>query len=412
VIAFSRFELDNGLRIIHHEDQSTPMVALNVLYNVGSKDESPEKTGFAHLFEHLMFGGSVNVPDFDGPIQTAGGENNAFTNNDITNFYDLLPAENIETAFWLESDRMLGLNFDEKVLDVQRKVVVEEFKETCLNQPYGDAWHHISDLAYKVHPYRWPTIGKVPKHVEDATIEDVKQFFYNYYRPNNAILVVSGNIDAAKTKMLSQKWFGEIPSGKIPPRNIPQEPAQKKLQQRINRAKVPNDALYLAFHSPSRTHPDFYPTDLLSDILCNGSSSRLYRRLLKQRKLFTQIDCYLTGSVDPGLFIIEGHPAAGVSQKEAEEAIWKELEEIKTQAVPARELQKIKNRIESTLVFSELNVLNKAINLAFFELLGDADYINQEVDFYKTVTIDDLQRVANQILTPENCSELYYQAQT
>jgi len=388
------------------------MVALNVLYNVGSKDESPEKTGFAHLFEHLMFGGSVNVPDFDGPIQTAGGENNAFTNNDITNFYDLLPAENIETAFWLESDRMLGLNFDEKVLDVQRKVVVEEFKETCLNQPYGDAWHHISDLAYKVHPYRWPTIGKVPKHVEDATIEDVKQFFYNYYRPNNAILVVSGNIDAAKTKMLSQKWFGEIPSGKIPPRNIPQEPAQKKLQQRINRAKVPNDALYLAFHSPSRTHPDFYPTDLLSDILCNGSSSRLYRRLLKQRKLFTQIDCYLTGSVDPGLFIIEGHPAAGVSQKEAEEAIWKELEEIKTQAVPARELQKIKNRIESTLVFSELNVLNKAINLAFFELLGDADYINQEVDFYKTVTIDDLQRVANQILTPENCSELYYQAQT
>lgn len=412
MIAFSRFELDNGLRIIHHEDQSTPMVALNVLYNVGSKDESPEKTGFAHLFEHLMFGGSVNVPDFDGPIQTAGGENNAFTNNDITNFYDLLPAENIETAFWLESDRMLGLNFDEKVLDVQRKVVVEEFKETCLNQPYGDAWHHISDLAYKVHPYRWPTIGKVPKHVEDATIEDVKQFFYNYYRPNNAILVVSGNIDAAKTKMLSQKWFGEIPSGKIPPRNIPQEPAQKKLQQRINRAKVPNDALYLAFHSPSRTHPDFYPTDLLSDILCNGSSSRLYRRLLKQRKLFTQIDCYLTGSVDPGLFIIEGHPAAGVSQKEAEEAIWKELEEIKTQAVPARELQKIKNRIESTLVFSELNVLNKAINLAFFELLGDADYINQEVDFYKTVTIDDLQRVANQILTPENCSELYYQAQT
>lgn len=411
MIAFSRFELENGLRIIHHEDQSTPMVALNVLYNVGSKDESPEKTGFAHLFEHLMFGGSANVPDFDGPIQTAGGENNAFTNNDITNFYDLLPAENIETAFWLESDRMLGLNFDEKVLDVQRKVVVEEFKETCLNQPYGDAWHHISDLAYKVHPYRWPTIGKVPKHVEDATIEDVKKFFYNYYRPNNAILVVSGNIDAEKAKFLSQKWFGEIPSGKIPPRNIPREPAQKKLQQRINRAKVPNDALYLAFHSPSRTDPDFYPTDLLSDILCNGSSSRLYRRLLKQRKLFTQIDCYLTGSVDPGLFIIEGHPAEGVSQKEAEEAIWKELEEIKTAAVPARELQKIKNRIESTLVFSELNVLNKAINLAFFELLGDADYINKEVDFYKAVTIEDLQRVANQILTPENCSELYYQAQ-
>lgn len=412
MIAFSKFELENGLRVVHHEDKSTPMVALNVLYNVGSKDESPEKTGFAHLFEHLMFGGSVNVPDFDGPIQTAGGENNAFTNNDITNFYDLLPAENIETAFWLESDRMLGLNFDEKVLDVQRKVVLEEFKETCLNQPYGDAWHHISDLAYKVHPYRWPTIGKVPKHVEDATIEDVKTFFYNYYRPNNAILVVCGNIDAQKTRDLSQKWFGDIPSGIIPARNIPREPAQKKLQQRINQAKVPNDALYLAFHSPSRTHPDFYPTDLLSDILCNGSSSRLYRRLLKQRQLFTQIDCYLTGSVDPGLFIIEGHPAKGVSQEEAEKAIWQELEEIKRDAVPERELQKIKNRIESTLVFSEMNVLNKAINLAFFELLGDADYINQEVDLYKAVTTDDLQRIANEILTPENCSELYYQAQS
>lgn len=411
MIAFSRFELENGLRVIHHEDKSTPMVALNVLYNVGSKDESPEKTGFAHLFEHLMFGGSAHIPDFDGPIQTAGGENNAFTNNDITNFYDLLPAANIETAFWLESDRMMGLNFDEKVLDVQRKVVVEEFKETCLNQPYGDAWHHISDLAYKVHPYRWPTIGKVPKHVEDATIEDVKTFFYNYYRPNNAILVVSGNIDAQKTKALAQKWFGDIPAGAIPPRNIPQEPPQKKLQQRINRAKVPNDALYLAFHSPSRTHPDFYPTDLLSDILCNGSSSRLYRRLLKERQLFTQIDCYLTGSVDPGLFIIEGHPAKGVSQEKAEEAIWQELEEIKTQAVPERELQKIKNRIESTLVFSELNVLNKAINLAFFELLGDADYINQEVEFYKAVSTDDLLRIANHMLTPENCSELYYQAQ-
>ncbi len=412
MIAFSKFELENGLRVIHHEDKSTPMVALNVLYNVGSKDESPDKTGFAHLFEHLMFGGSVNVPDFDGPIQTAGGENNAFTNNDITNFYDLLPAENIETAFWLESDRMLGLNFDEKVLDVQRKVVVEEFKETCLNQPYGDAWHHISDLAYKVHPYRWPTIGKVPKHVEDATIEDVKTFFYNYYRPNNAILVVCGNIDAQKTKDLTQKWFGDIPSGNIPARNIPQEPAQKKLQQRINQAKVPNDALYLAFHSPSRTHPDFYPTDLLSDILCNGSSSRLYRRLLKEQQLFTQIDCYLTGSVDPGLFIIEGHPAKGVTQEEAEIAIWRELEEIKSHAVPERELQKIKNRIESTLVFSELNVLNKAINLAFFELLGDADYINQEVDLYKAVTMADLRRIANEILTPENCSELYYQAQS
>ena len=411
MIAFSRFELANGLRVIVHEDESTPMVALNVLYNVGSRDESPDKTGFAHLFEHLMFGGSVNAPDFDGPIQRAGGENNAFTNNDITNFYDLLPAQNIETAFWLESDRMLGLNFDEKVLEVQRKVVVEEFKETCLNQPYGDAWHHITDLAYKVHPYQWPTIGKRPKHVEDASMEDVRSFYYNYYRPNNAILVVCGNISLDKARRLTEKWFADIPAGTIPPRNLPAEPPQQKLQQRINRAKVPNDALYLAFHSPSRTHPDFYATDLLSDILCNGSSSRLYRRLLKEQQLFSQIDCYITGSIDPGLLIIEGHPAKGVSQEAAEQAIWKELEELKAELLPPRELLKIKNRIESTLAFSELNVLNKAINIAFFELLGDADIINQEVSYYRAVTAEDVMRIANKILTPENCSELYYQAE-
>lgn len=411
MIAFSRFELKNGLRVVVHKDESTPMVALNVLYNVGSRDESPERTGFAHLFEHLMFGGSVNIPDFDDPIQLAGGENNAFTNTDITNFYELLPTENIETAFWLESDRMLGLNFDEKVLDIQRKVVVEEFKETCLNQPYGDAWHHLSDLAYKVHPYQWPTIGKVPKHVEDATIEDVKSFFYNYYRPNNAILVVCGNISEEKVKTLAEKWFGDIPAGVIPPRNLPQEPPQKKLQRRINKAKVPNDALYLAFHSPSRMHPAFYPTDLLTDILCNGSSSRLYRRLLKEQQLFTQIDCYLTGSVDPGLLIIEAHPAKGVSRAQAKAAIWRELEDIKTNLIPERELQKIKNRVESTLAFSELNVLNKAINIAFFELLGDADIINKEVDYYRAITATELQEIANQTLTKENCSELYYKAQ-
>lgn len=411
MIAFSRFELKNGLRVVVHKDESTPMVALNVLYNVGSRDESPERTGFAHLFEHLMFGGSVNIPDFDDPIQLAGGENNAFTNTDITNFYELLPTENIETAFWLESDRMLGLNFDEKVLDVQRKVVVEEFKETCLNQPYGDAWHHLSDLAYKVHPYQWPTIGKVPKHVEEATIEDVKSFFYNYYRPNNAILVVCGNISEEKVKTLAEKWFGDIPAGVIPPRNLPQEPPQKKLQRRLNKAKVPNDALYLAFHSPSRMHPAFYPTDLLTDILCNGSSSRLYRRLLKEQQLFTQIDCYLTGSIDPGLLIIEAHPAKGVSRAQAKAAIWRELEDIKTNLIPERELQKIKNRVESTLAFSELNVLNKAINIAFFELLGDADIINKEVDYYRAITATELQQIANQTLTKENCSELYYKAQ-
>ena len=295
LIEFSRFELANGLRVVVHEDNSTPMIAVNILYNVGARDESPDKTGFAHLFEHLMFGGSANIPNFDEPIQMAGGENNAFTNNDITNFYNVLPAENIETAFWLESDRMLSLNFSKESLEVQRKVVLEEFKETCLNQPYGDVWHHLSDMAYKVHPYQWPTIGKIPKHVEDATLEDVKTFFYKYYRPNNAILVVSGNTTTEAIKVLAEKWFGQIPKGPISTKNIPQEPKQQQLVQRTKYAKVPIDSLYLAFHIAGRGDKDYYATDLLSDVLSNGASARLYRRLLKEKRLFSQIDAYVTG---------------------------------------------------------------------------------------------------------------------
>lgn len=385
------------------------MAAINVLYNVGSRDESPERTGFAHLFEHLMFGGSANVPDFDDPIQLAGGENNAFTNNDITNFYDVLPAQNLEVAFWLESDRMLSLNFDEQVLDVQRKVVVEEFKESCLNQPYGDAWHHLSDMAYKVHPYRWPTIGKVPKHVEDATMEDVKEFYFKYYRPNNAILVVCGPLAPEKVLALAEKWFGDIPRGMVPERKLPPEPPQKQLERRISEStNVPTDALYLAFHVPDRLHPDYYAADLMSDILCNGPSSRLYRQLLKTEQLFASIDCYVTGSVDPGLLIIEGRPSENISLEAAEAAIWRVLEELKQDGVSERELQKIKNKAESNLTFSELNVLNKAINLAFYELLGDATLINEEIEHYQRVSEGDIQRLAREILTTDNCSQLYY----
>jgi zinc protease len=410
MVKFERFELSNGLRVLVHEDKSTPMVAVNVLYNVGARDESPEKTGFAHLFEHLMFGGSAHIPDYDEPIQRAGGENNAFTNNDITNFYDVLPAENIETAFWLESDRMLSLNFDERVLEIQRKVVLEEFKETCLNQPYGDVWHHLSDMAYKVHPYRWPTIGKVPKHVEEATMTDVVEFFYKFYRPNNAILTVAGNVTASKVRKLAEKWFGEIPRGEVPFRRLPVEPPQKKLEQRINEANVPVDALYLAFHTPARTAPDYYATDLLSDILSNGASSRLYRRLLKEKQLFSHIDAYITGSIDPGLLIIEGKPADGVTLEESETAIWEELEKLKEVPPSEPELQKIKNKIESNLAFSDLNILNKAINLAFFELLGDPTLINREAELYQKVSAEEILHIARRVLTPENCSTLYYKA--
>ena len=410
MIGYTRFKLENGLTVLVHEDPSTPMVAVNVLYNVGARDESPNRTGFAHLFEHLMFGGSANIPDFDDPIQRAGGDNNAFTNNDITNFYNILPAQNIETALWLESDRMLSLNFDERVLEVQRKVVLEEFKETCLNQPYGDVWHHISDMAYKVHPYRWPTIGKIPKHVEEATLEDVKSFFYRFYRPNNAVLSVAGPVEADVVKQLVEKWFGQIPAGEVPLRNLPQEPPQRVFQHRINQANVPIDALYLAFHAPSRMDRAYYSADLLSDVLGNGQSSRLYRRLLKERELFTHIDCYLTGNIDPGLFIIEGKPAAGVSLEVAEMVIWEELELLKSELVPERELQKLQNKIESHLAFSEMNVLNKAMNLAFFELLGDASLVNEEAKLYQNVSAQDIRKLARELFVKENCSELYYKA--
>ena len=411
MIEFTRFELANGLRVVVHEDSSTPMVTVNILYDVGARDESPDKTGFAHLFEHLMFGGSANIPNFDEPIQLAGGENNAFTNNDITNFYTMLPAENIETAFWLESDRMLSLNFSKESLEVQRKVVLEEFKETCLNQPYGDVWHHISDMAYKVHPYRWPTIGKIPKHVEDATLEDVQDFFYKYYRPNNAILVVSGKTTEEEVKVLAEKWFGPIPRGVAISKNIPKEPKQKQLEKRTKKAKVPIDALYLAFHIPGRREPDYYTTDLLSDVLSNGASARLYRRLLKEKRLFNYIDAYITGNIDPGLLIIEGKPAEGVSMEVAKAAIWAELEELKQDLIPEQELVKYKNKVESTLVFSEISILNKAINLAFFELLGDIDLINREKAIYQAVTIADIQRLAKTIFITENCSELHYIAE-
>lgn len=408
MIEYSRFELSNGLRVLVHEDNSTPMVAVNVLYDVGSRDESPDRTGFAHLFEHLMFGGSANIPEFDDPVQMAGGENNAFTNSDYTNFYETLPAENIETAFWLESDRMLSLSFDPKVLEVQQKVVVEEFKETCLNQPYGDAWHLISALAYQRHPYRWPTIGLTPEHIEEATLQDVRDFFFRHYRPNNAILTVAGKTKPEHVKALAEKWFGDIPRGERPARQLPAEPAQQQLNRLVQNSNVPVEALYLAFHMPGRMHPDYYAADMLSDVLCNGQSSRLFRRLLKEEQLFSSIDCYVTGSVDPGLLIIEGKPADGVSIETCRDVIWRELDLLRNERIGEHELEKIKNKVESNLIFSEISILTKASTLAFYELLGDADMINSEGESYQRVSADDIQRMACKMLTRENCNELIY----
>ena len=408
MIEFVKYTLENGLRVIIHEDTSTPMVAVNLVYDVGSKHEEPTKTGFAHLFEHLMFGGSINIPDFDEPIQTAGGENNAFTNADLTNFYEILPAENVETALWLESDRMLQLKFSKKSLQTQKKVVIEEFKETCLNEPYGDMWHHLSRLAYKVHPYQWPTIGKEMSHISEADLDQVKAFFYDYYRPDNAILVLAGNISVEKGKELAKKWFGEIPAGHYHKQAILHEPVQEEFRQIILEQDVPHDAIYQAYHMAERLSDEYYACDLLSDVLSNGRSSRFYQRLYKEQQLFSTIDAFISGTTDPGLFIIEGKTMPGVTIDQAKDAIATELEILKTDLISDSELTKLKNSVESSLVFSEVSVLNKAISLAYFEVLGDAAWINDEAERYQKVTAEDIRNVARKIFRKENCNELIY----
>jgi zinc protease len=409
---FIRRTLANGLRVLVHEDHSTPLVAVNVSYYVGSRDESPEKTGFAHLFEHLMFAGSKNAPDFDEPLQRAGGENNAFTTNDYTTFYEIVPAENLETALWLESDRMLALNIQKKSLEVQRKVVVEEFKETCLNEPYGDSWHHLSELMYRQHPYRWPVIGLAPEHVENATLDDVRHFYKTWYTPTNAVLSIAGKVQAEDALALAEKWFGNIPAAPPPPRQLPAEPIQTAPAHKTVTANVPVPAVYLAFRTPARLEKDFYGVDLLSDVLALGPSSRLYRRLLRERQLFSTIDAYVTANIDPGLLVIEGRPAEGVRTEDALAAIWAELELLKQEAIDERELKKIQHRFESTLVFSETSVLNKAQNLAFYELLDRAELMNEETETYLAITPAEMRQTAQHLFRPENSATLVYLPQT
>lgn len=410
MVKYNRFTLKNDLRVLVHEDHTTPMAVVNVVYDVGAKDEDPDKTGFAHLFEHLMFGGSVNIPQYDGPLQLVGGENNAFTSNDITNYYITLPALNIETAFWLESDRMLSLAFSEKSLDVQRNVVSEEFKQRYLNQPYGDAWLKLSPLAYKKHPYQWPTIGKELSHIENAKIEDVKAFFKKHYTPQNAILVIAGNVQVDEVKALAEKWFEPIDSGNHYKRQLPVEPKQSKARRKTIKSNVPSDSIMIAFHMGGRLDDEYYTCDLISDILSQGQSSRLYRRLLKEQELFSEINAYITGSIDPGLFIIEGKPNEGVSIEVAEEALWAELQKMKYEYVLDYELEKVKNKTESTLEFSELSILNKAMNLAYFELIGDASLINTEAERYLAVTLEDIKTQSKKLFRKGNSSTLIYLA--
>jgi len=408
MIQFEKFTLKNGLRVIVHQDLSTPMAVVNVMYDVGARDEDPNKTGFAHLFEHLMFGGSVNIELYDEPLQMAGGENNAYTTNDLTNYYIQLPAENIETAFWLESDRMLSLAFSEKNLDVQRKVVCEEFKEHYINKPYGDAWHKMRELTYEVHPYRWMTIGKELSHIENANLEDVKDFFFKFYRPVNAILVVAGNVTTEQVKKLADKWFGDIPSGEKYKRNLPQEPVQKKTKKREVHADVPLDALYKCWHIYSRLDKRYYIADLITDILSGGGSSRLFQALVKEKQLFSHIECYHFGSLDNGLIAIEGKLVKGVKIEVAEKAISEEIEKIKNELVSETELQKVKNKTESTIAFEDMSVMNRANSLAFYELLGDAELMNEELEKYHLISTEDILQESRNIFRDENSSTLYY----
>lgn len=408
MINFTRFSLPNGLTVIHHFDGNSKLCVLNILYKVGSKDENPEKTGFAHLFEHLMFGGSVNVAEFDTELQVAGGENNAFTSNDITNYYITLPANNIETAFWLESDRMLSLDFSQKTLDVQKAVVIEEFKERYINQPYGDVWLKLLPLAYKVHPYSWPTIGKSFEPIESATLDDVKSFFYNFYAPNNAILVISGNIELEEARRLTEKWFGPIPAQTIERRKYEQEPEQTEARVEHVYNDVPLDSIIMAYHICDRLHPLYYATDLLTDILGSGKSARLFTRLLKKQKLFSEIDCYQSGDFEAGLMIIEGKLIKGVSHEKAQLAIEEVLNDLIQNGVSEEELEKVKNKTETNIRFNDMGVLNKAMKLAYAEYYGDINLANSEVDEYLKVTQEDIKQAARTYIKPTNCNILYY----
>jgi len=408
MIQFEKFKLKNNLTVIVHQDKSTPMACLNIIYDVGARDEDENKTGFAHLFEHLMFGGSINIPNYDEPLQLVGGENNAFTTNDITNYYCTVPSENLETAFWLESDRMLSLAFDKKSLEVQRSVVIEEFKQRYLNQPYGDVWLLLRPLIYKVHPYKWATIGKEIKHIEDATMEDVKAFFKEHYNPSNAVLVVAGDVEVAQVKVLAEKWFEPIDAGMKPKRNLPVEPPQTEYRSLTVERDVPISSIYRAYRMCARNDEEYHTVDLLSDILSRGNSSRLYKNLIKDKQLFSDINAYVMGDFDKGLFVISGKINDGVTIEQAEAGIDAEIAKMQNELVAADELQKCKNKIESTVTYSEADVLNKATNLAISELLGDANLINLEIENYQKVTAEGIKQQANKILQKTNCSTLFY----
>jgi predicted Zn-dependent peptidase len=410
MVNFERFVLSNGLRLLFHPDPTTPMATVCVTYNTGTKNEDPDKTGFAHLFEHLMFSGSKNAPNFDDIIQNAGGENNAFTNQDMTVYYDIVPLDNLETAIWIEADRMQNLKLTQKSLNRERKVVVEEFKETCVDEPYGDIWHHIGPLLYKDHPYSVPTIGKEISHIENAELADIESFYKNFYCPSNAILSVSANISANEVYKLVEKYFGEIPAGNPQLLPIPQERKQTDARSLTVESKVPTPAIFMIFHSAARKTEAYYQDEVLSDILGEGDASLIYKKLVKEKEIFSEADVYITGTIDPGLFILEGKLNEQISFEIAERALWEMLEELKSKALAEKELLRLQNRIEHNLEFAEVTAFHKAVNLGYYELLGNADWINEEGAKYMNISVEDLQNRALELFDPNKVSMIYYRS--
>ena len=412
MVLFDKIVLDNGLKVIVHEDTSTPLVAMNILFDVGSRDENPALTGLAHLFEHLMYGGSVNIPDYDLPLQQAGGECNAFTTNDITSFYLTLPSVNIETGFWLESDRMIEPDFSQKKLDVQKNVVIEEYKQRYLNLPYGDAMLMIKPLAYKVHPYRWPTIGMDIKHIENAGLSNIKEFFFSHYAPNNAIVTLAGNIKPDRAFKLAEKWFGPISRRYLKARILPQEPVQTEERTFTVERNVPSTAIYKVWHIGPRNDEHYHSMDLLTDILAGGESGRLNTKLVREKNLFTEINAYITSDIDPGLAIVHGRLMNGVEVHEACKALEELIDELKTKPVANDEMEKVRNRFEASNIISNTSILNKAMNLSLYELLGDASEINLEVENYRNVSRQMVRDTAIRFLNQENSCTLCYLSNT
>lgn len=411
MIKYEGFQLDNGLEVLVHEDPTTEMAVMNLLYKVGSRNEVPGKTGLAHFFEHLMFGGSRNVPVFDREVERVGGESNAFTNTDITNYYISLPAANIETAFWLESDRMMQLNLSPKTIEVQRKVVMEEFKQRYLNQPYGDAMHRVRDLVFDVHPYRWPTIGKDLADIEAFTSVDVEEFYYSHYRPNNAILVVAGNVNVEQIKSLTHKWFSDIPSGELLKQAIPREEAQRRKRVLTVTADVATDALYKVYRVPGRLQEGYVEADLITDILGFGRSSILEQKLVKNSPLFANCNAYVLGSVDPGLIVFTGKMEMGQSAEDAEKALDEVIEQFRSSTVPQEIIEKGKNQSEAMKSYESVQLLNRAMNLAYYAHLGDPNLHQIEYEKKLEATPDQIAAVANALLVEENSSVVYYKKQ-